>query len=1090
MDNRNKVSVILTSYNHEKYIKQAIDSVLSQTFTDFELIIWDDASTDSSWDIIQSYSDPRIQAFRNDVNRCGGNTKKAITEVSTGEYIAIHHSDDIWEPSKLEKQVAFLNANPKIGAVFTQVNVIDENDKPFLDKTNFYYQIFEQPNRSRFEWLNYFFYNGNALCHPSVLIRKKCYDECGLYRLGMAQIPDFDMWVRLCMKYEIHVLPEKLVRFRVRENKLNASASIPETRIRSRFEHFQMYNNFRSIKTAEEFVKVFPNSIQYIKQEGYDIGFALGMAALEGKPINARSLFGLILLFEVINNPERARIANQLYGFTNKGFLALTGKQDVFSIEEVASLAAKIANQKGKIANQKGKIANQEAKITSQEAKIANQEVKIASQEAIQRTRTWKLVFFINGLIDKGFPPNSSRRKAARKLYKVISFPYNRLVSKKKLKKENVIIKSSGLFDEAYYLDSNPDVARSSIDSITHYLLYGVAEGRNPSKDFNTRAYLRSNPDVVAIGANPLVHYILHGKSEGREQNPRLALNLSGSSSDYSRANYLSYREIQTRLLLTNQQLVYPYSDKEIFVIGAMESIRNSLAKKYINLPQELLVSIIMPTYNRAAIIRDAIDSVLAQKYRNWELIIVDDNGSDNTEEIIKEINDPRIKYIRNEKNVGCAGARNVGLQHARGDYIGYLDSDNLLQEDFILIMTQEMTAKPQFDVMYCAQKLMRVHQGNVEEKGIRFANFHRPTLENHNYIDAGVIFHRKSCIEKYRFNDKIRTWEDWNFLIQVTEEKPAYAVPCILAEYYFYKTSDQLITTENTKPAEMQIDAVIRTEDVKINIPSSVIDTELLYSPKTIIKPVKLAPVSIVIPSYDCLEYLKTCLRSIVEFSQNVDYEVVVVDNASCSDVINYLRTLQDKDHFSVIFNEKNFGFTRAVNQGILASKPANDVILLNNDTLVTRGWIEAFQEVKANYPEVGLIVPAQVVLPGEKTLLIHRPSSNAKREMDVNISMHHGNVIDPVFDVVNGYIEVSFAPFFCTYFPRLTINEAGLLDEDLGAHYYSDHFYCDLVREVLKKRIIYTPKSKVYHFVQRSTNSLVSKNKDSYLQMLDKKW
>ncbi|MDD1605895.1 MAG: glycosyltransferase, partial [Methylococcaceae bacterium] len=66
-----KISVILTSFNHEKYIQEAIDSVLNQTFTDFELIIWDDASTDNSWDLINQYSDPRIKAFRNDVQKRG-----------------------------------------------------------------------------------------------------------------------------------------------------------------------------------------------------------------------------------------------------------------------------------------------------------------------------------------------------------------------------------------------------------------------------------------------------------------------------------------------------------------------------------------------------------------------------------------------------------------------------------------------------------------------------------------------------------------------------------------------------------------------------------------------------------------------------------------------------------------------------------------------------------------------------------------------------------------------------------------------------------------------------------------------------------
>ena len=340
MVKQNKVSVILTSYNHAKFLREAIDSVLNQTYADFEFIIWDDASTDESWQIITSYSDPRIRAFRNDINMggAGGNIRKAIAEAETGEYIAIHHSDDIWEAQKLEKQVAFLDAHPGIGAVFTWVQIIDENGEPFKDTLHFYYKVFDQPNRSRHEWLNYFFFKGNALCHPSVLIRKKCYDECGSYRVGMAQIADFDLWVRLCMKYEIHVLPEKLVRFRVRSDELNASGNRPEPRIRGHFELLQLLYNYRNILTFTELVKVFPAAHKYLKPGGFDVGYALGMMAIEVKLSDAYELFGLLILFEAINDPDRAKKIKEIYDFTYSDFIALTGHYDIFSVVQKENL--------------------------------------------------------------------------------------------------------------------------------------------------------------------------------------------------------------------------------------------------------------------------------------------------------------------------------------------------------------------------------------------------------------------------------------------------------------------------------------------------------------------------------------------------------------------------------------------------------------------------------------------------------------------------------------------------------------------------------------------------------------------------------
>ena len=167
------VSVILTSFNHERYIREAIESVLSQTFTDFELIIWDDCSSDSSWGTINQYSDPRIKAFRNEANKGPvEGVNRAISEIASGKYIAIHHSDDVWKSDKLDKQVAFLDSHLECGAVFTHVEIIDELNESVNN------DWFNTSNKSRHEWLRQFFLRGNRLCHPSVLIEAQELHRC------------------------------------------------------------------------------------------------------------------------------------------------------------------------------------------------------------------------------------------------------------------------------------------------------------------------------------------------------------------------------------------------------------------------------------------------------------------------------------------------------------------------------------------------------------------------------------------------------------------------------------------------------------------------------------------------------------------------------------------------------------------------------------------------------------------------------------------------------------------------------------------------------------------------------------------------
>lgn len=389
MAERVKVSVLLTSHNHAKYLKEAIDSILNQTFSDFELIIWDDASTDESWQIISGYSDGRIKSFRNDVQkRAAFGLNKAITEIATGAYIAIHHSDDVWEPQKLDKQVAILDSHPEVGAVFSNALIITENGALLENRAHAYYKIFDQPNRTRHEWLSHFFCRGNALCHPSVLIRKKCYGDAQPYRYGLGLLADLDLWVRVCLKHEIFILPDKLVRYRIRADQTNDSTD-PTTRIRRPFEFLQVLNNYRKISTPDELIRIFPIAEKYVKPEGCDLGFALGTAALELKPYKVTELFGLILLFEALNDPGRATRIEALYGFTNKDFVALNREHDVFAIQ--ASL------------DQVSQIKELSRNLTEN-----------------QNSQVWKLAKRLRQMHMTFFPPGSTREKLAQILLKPV----------------------------------------------------------------------------------------------------------------------------------------------------------------------------------------------------------------------------------------------------------------------------------------------------------------------------------------------------------------------------------------------------------------------------------------------------------------------------------------------------------------------------------------------------------------------------------------------------------------------------------------------------------------------------------------------
>ncbi|MBD3878160.1 MAG: glycosyltransferase [Quinella sp. 1Q5] len=331
-----KVSVILTSYNHAAFVAAAIDSVLKQTFTDFELLIVDDGSQDNSHDIIKAFDDSRIKTFLYDENRGPVLAVSEAIESARGKYIAVHHSDDLWTPDKLEKQVAFLDSNEDFAACFTWVEFVDEQGKTHeLDADDYYKNIFDQPNRTRAEWLHYFFYNANCLCHPSVMLRRESVKKFHLLDThGLWQLPDYLMWIRLCFHAEIFILPERLTRFRLRRTRQeNTSATTRDRLIRADLENFFIAREFvDSFPDDKFFLEVFPEAATFLIDGKINRRFALAKLCL-AKEIPAWQLVGLELIKNLLNTLDAAQIKN-LYGYDEKTFLHDGGSFDVFNLTQ------------------------------------------------------------------------------------------------------------------------------------------------------------------------------------------------------------------------------------------------------------------------------------------------------------------------------------------------------------------------------------------------------------------------------------------------------------------------------------------------------------------------------------------------------------------------------------------------------------------------------------------------------------------------------------------------------------------------------------------------------------------------------------
>ena len=328
-----KVSIILTSYNHGKYIAAAIESALNQTFTDFELLIFDDGSTDDSHEIIKTFKDSRIKLFLNKENTGAFQMLQAGIKTSTGEYISVHHSDDIWELNKLEKQVQFLEKNPDYIACFTQAKFIDEDGEIYnLPSDHHYKNTFKKKNRSREEWLNYLFWNGNCFCHPSILARN--HPQYFIHNPALLQLPDLFTWINLLLKKNIYVLEDELIKFRLRRRAQNSVSSISLEKIVrvNNEEYFTTKEFFPILQDKNFFLKVFPEAKKFLINDEIIPHFAFAKLCLE-KNTPPFQKIALELLYDLIHNEDTRTQIKKLYDYDERNFFQDTGKADAFAIE-------------------------------------------------------------------------------------------------------------------------------------------------------------------------------------------------------------------------------------------------------------------------------------------------------------------------------------------------------------------------------------------------------------------------------------------------------------------------------------------------------------------------------------------------------------------------------------------------------------------------------------------------------------------------------------------------------------------------------------------------------------------------------------
>jgi len=204
-----KVSVVIPAYNCEKFIATAIESVLSQTYGDYEIIVVNDGSTDKTDEVISRYASKIKKIYQ--PNKGPANARNAGIVSASGEYIAFLDADDAWLPEKLEMQMAVFERNHNLGIMCSDTYVVDSGHFDKCDhSTRRYFQMWPPSRGDVFIKL----FSQNFVATSTVIARKACFDKIGLFNPGLSPIEDYDRWLRISLLHELDFVDVPLSKHR------------------------------------------------------------------------------------------------------------------------------------------------------------------------------------------------------------------------------------------------------------------------------------------------------------------------------------------------------------------------------------------------------------------------------------------------------------------------------------------------------------------------------------------------------------------------------------------------------------------------------------------------------------------------------------------------------------------------------------------------------------------------------------------------------------------------------------------------------------------------------------------------------------
>lgn len=491
---------------------------------------------------------------------------------------------------------------------------------------------------------------------------------------------------------------------------------------------------------------------------------------------------------------------------------------------------------------------------------------------------------------------------------------------------------------------------------------------------------------------------------------------------------------------------------------------------------QEICFSIAVPVYRTPeTFLRQMIESVTGQSYGNWELCIANGSPDDKKVRTVLEEyagRDPRIR-VKNLENQGIAGNSNAALVMAKGDYVGFLDHDDLLAPNALYEAAAYLEKYPQTDMLYTDEDKV------TEDLSVHFQphlkpDFNLDLLRSNNYICHFLIVKRTLALRAGEFRQEYEGAQDYDFVLRCADQACRIGhVPEIL---YHWRTS-RSSTADNPASKMYAYDAGKRAieahlqrrgEKGEVSLKKDLGFYRVVYPVK------KQERISVVIPSKDQWETLKACLDSIREKTTYPDYEIIVVENNSREpETFAYYKTIDGKDNIRVITWDKPFNYSAINNFGIRHAS-GQYVICLNNDIqVITGGWMEELLGV-CQREEVGVV--------GAK---LYYPDDTIQHAgIVVGIGGIAGSLFVGMKRERSGYLhkaslmqDLSAVTAACMMVKKKAFEEAGGFEEKLAVA-FNDVDLCLKIREK-GYLVVYDPYVEMYHYESKTRGREDTKEK-----------